>query len=160
MILASDSALAYQPSLLSGMLLRSTMPGQIVKECPLDFDLDLIVSIRLSFEPKLLFSFLAFKIRWKSTRGKAPGLSVFHRLNTPIGISMLSRSLDGILYQPFDGIDMALVKSPNRVVSPGQWLLLISSAPVSKLKIHFISIIYNCKGSQQRCRQRYICLIS
>src|ERR1700675_2199577 len=91
-----------------------TMPRQILKPRSLDFDPDASVGIRPSFEPKLLFSLLAFKLCWKSTHRNAL-TGIRRRLNTPIGVSILSQPVEGIL-QAFDGIDMAPVKSPNRVV--------------------------------------------
>ena len=90
------------------------MPRQILKPRPLDFDPDASVVIRPSFEPKLLFSLLAFKLCWKSTHRSAL-TGVRRRLNTPIGVSILSQPVEGIL-QAFDGIDVAAIKSPNRVV--------------------------------------------
>ena len=98
-------------SLQSGGL---TMPRQILKPRSLDFDPDATVGIRPSFEPKLLFSLLAFKLRWKSTHRNSL-TRVRDRLDTPISVSILSQPVEGIL-QAFDGIDMAPVKSPNRVV--------------------------------------------
>src|SRR6202043_2795379 len=66
------------------------MPRQILKPRSLDFYPDASVGIRPSFEPKLLFSLLAFKLRWKSTHRNAL-TCVRHRLNTPMGISILSQ---------------------------------------------------------------------
>jgi hypothetical protein len=63
---------------------------------------DLEGELGIFFEPKLLFSLLAFKLRWKSTDRNALRC-VRHRLNTPIGISILSQSIEGI-FQAFDGI--------------------------------------------------------
>jgi len=88
----------------------SRVPRQILKPRSLDFDPDASVGIRPSFEPKLLFALLAFKLCWKSTNRNAL-TSVCRRLNTPIGVSILSQPVEGIL-QAFDGIDMAPVKSP------------------------------------------------
>jgi len=82
------------------------MPRKILKPRSLNFDPDASVGIRPSFEPKLLFALLAFKLCWKSTHRNAL-TGIRRRLNTPIGVSILS--------QPVEGIDMAPVKSPNRV---------------------------------------------
>jgi hypothetical protein len=60
----------------------------------LDFDPDAPIRIGPAFEPKLLFSLFAFKFRWKSTHGEALDASVFHYLNTPIGISILSQPVE------------------------------------------------------------------
>jgi hypothetical protein len=90
------------------------MPRQILKPRSLYFDPDTLVCIRPSFEPKLLFSLFAFKSRWKSRHRNAL-TCVRHYLNKPIGVSILSQPVEGIL-QAFDGIDMAAVESPNRIV--------------------------------------------
>ena len=42
-------------------------------------------------------------------------MSVFHCRNTPIGITILLQPVEGIL-RAFDGIDVAAIKSPNRIV--------------------------------------------
>ena len=78
----------------------------------LDFDPDTPIRIGPSFETKLLFSFFAFKFRRKSTHGEALYGTVFHYLNTPVGVSILPQPVDGIL-QPFKGKDMTAVKSSN-----------------------------------------------
>jgi hypothetical protein len=94
---------------------RRTMPRKILKPRPLDFDSDASVRIRPSFEPKLLIPLFAFKFGWKSAHRSAVRVRIFHDLNLPIGISILSQPVEGIL-QPFDGIDMAPVKTPDRVI--------------------------------------------
>jgi hypothetical protein len=97
------------------------MPRQILKPRSLDFDPDASVGIRPSFEPKLLFSLLAFKLCWKSTHRSAL-TGIRRRLNAPIGVSILSQPVEGIL-QAFDGIDMAPVKSSTRAIA----LIAVSS---------------------------------
>jgi hypothetical protein len=78
----------------------------------LNFDPDTPIRIGPSFETKLLFSLFAFKFRRKATHGEALYGTVFHYLNTPVGVSILPQPVDGKL-QPFKGIDMTAVKSSN-----------------------------------------------
>jgi hypothetical protein len=78
----------------------------------LDFDPDTPIRIGPSFETKLLFSLFAFKFRRKATHEEALKGTVFHYLNTPVGVSILLQPVDGIL-QPLKGIDMIAVKSFN-----------------------------------------------
>jgi hypothetical protein len=92
-----------------------SMPRKILNPRPLDFDLDASVRIRPSFEPKLLFSLFAFQFCWKSTHRSAVRVRISHDLNPPIGVSILSQPVEGIL-QAIDGINMAPVKTPDRVV--------------------------------------------
>jgi hypothetical protein len=90
------------------------MPRQILKPSSLDFDPDAPVCLGTSFEPELLISFFAFKFRRKSAYRETLNVIVFHYLDTPIGISILTQPLGGI-DQPIDGIDVTSVKSLNRV---------------------------------------------
>jgi hypothetical protein len=74
------------------------MPRKISKPGALDFDPDLFVCVRPSFEPKLFFSLFTFKLRWKSTHGDASGESVLHCFHTPMSISIPPQPFDGMLY--------------------------------------------------------------
>jgi hypothetical protein len=86
-----------------------------MKPSSLDFDPDAPVCVGTSFEPELLISFFAFKFRRKSTHKETLNVIVFHYLDPPIGISILTQPVKGI-HQPIDGIDVTQVKSFNRVV--------------------------------------------
>jgi hypothetical protein len=52
--------------------------------------------------------------------GDAFSVTVFHCLSTPTGITILLQLREGIL-QAFDGMDVAAIKSPNRIVLDGMF---------------------------------------
>ena len=91
------------------------MPRKIPKPGALDFDPDVLVCVRPSFEPELFLSLFTIKLRWKSTHEDAWCESVLHCFHTPMSISIPPQPFNGMLYQPLDRIDMAPVKSPDRV---------------------------------------------
>src|ERR1700693_37648 len=91
------------------------MPRKIVKPCALDFDADLTVCIGLSFERKLILILCAAEHRWKSTQTTALSRHVSHCLSTPV-FSSMRPPLGGMINQPFHGINVAQVESPDRVM--------------------------------------------
>jgi hypothetical protein len=91
------------------------MPWKSSKPSALDFDPNVPVCVRPAFKPKLFFSLFTFKLRRKSAHQDASCESVLHCFHTPMSISILAQPCDGMLDQPLDRIDMAPVKSPDRV---------------------------------------------
>jgi hypothetical protein len=91
------------------------MPWKFVKPCALDFDTNLAVYIGLSFERELIVVLFATDHRWKSAQGTAPSRLVSNYLSAPM-FSSMRRTFSGIVDQSFDGIDVARIKSPDRIV--------------------------------------------
>ena len=92
------------------------MPGEIVQPGPLNFDQDVDIGVRLSFEPELIFVLVAVDHCWKSPDRNPLCLLVFNGLGTPVFLVTLPGLFGRVFGQSFDGIDLASIKSRDSVV--------------------------------------------
>jgi hypothetical protein len=86
-----------------------------MKPRALDFDTHRTICIGLSFEQKLILTLIAPDHCWKSVKGTPLSRFVSDCPSTPM-FSGMRRSFGGIVGQSFDGIEVARIKSPDRVV--------------------------------------------